>query len=205
MEVAISDVYEEERGCGRRKPGGKYLVSGGATMPCGRLPIPLERCPTCSCGIKAARGWTWLELASFLKAGPRPALGCAGCPGARECQLCPLGPNGPARVGLLWVGSVFYDKPEAFMREAARMGISRRISQIPKGFEVGKTWVLLAHRKPEPHAFTLFCPERIEYVVRPEDSEDRLAALAKQGLTLVRVHAKQADLGLPVARSLPVV
>jgi hypothetical protein len=204
MDVAITDVYEGERGCGRRKPGGKYLVSGGAMVPCGRMPIPLDRCPTCSCGIKAARGWTWLELSSFLKAAPT-ADGSSGCPGARSCGWCPLGPNGPARVGLLWVGSVFYAKPEAFMREAAQMGISRRIAQVPKGFEVGKTWVLLAHRKPEPHAFTMFRPERVEYVVRAEDSNERLAALAKQGLTLVRVHAQQADLGLPPARTLPVV
>jgi hypothetical protein len=197
MRVNIIDVYEDERGCGRRKEGGKYLVSGEPFAPCGRLPVPLHRCPTCSSGIKPARGWTRVALRQLLTTAPQ-------CQAAADCQARPLGPLGPDRVGLLWVGTVFYPTVKEFMREAVTMGISRRISQIPKEFEVGKTWVLLAHRQPEPHGFTLFRPERIEYVVRANDSEAKLERLAAQGLTLVRVHARQVDLGLAPPKSLTV-
>ena len=198
--VQVTDVYEAPRGCGRRQPGGKYLVSAGECVPCGRLPIPLDRCPTCSCGIKASRGWTWIDLRKLLERAPEcetTAVDLGRGRRGRECTLCPLGPNGPQRVGLLWVGSVFYPTTGEFMREAAAMGISRRISQIPRGFEVGKTWVVLAHRRPEPHGFTIFRPQRIDYVVRSDDSPEKLAKLAAQGLTLVRVHPKGATLELP--------
>jgi hypothetical protein len=33
------------------------------------------------------------------------------------------------------------------MSEAARMGVSRRITAVPRDFKVGETWVLLGHRK----------------------------------------------------------
>jgi hypothetical protein len=50
-------------------------------------------------------------------------------------------------MGLLWIGEAFYKTPEELLREAAAQGLSRRISAIPNDFELGKTWVLLAHRK----------------------------------------------------------
>lgn len=62
------------------------------------------------------------------------------------CRTCPLG-VGIGRAGLLWVGSVFYKTPEEFSREAKFQGLSRRISRIPRGFDVGETWVLVAHRQ----------------------------------------------------------
>ena len=33
------------------------------------------------------------------------------------------------------------------MREASKMGVSRRITAVPRDFVVGETWVLLGHRK----------------------------------------------------------
>lgn len=189
MGFTIVDRYEAPRGCGRRKPGGKYLVSGGPAVDCGRLPLPLDRCPTCGHGIKATRGWTWLDLKPLTESR------ACGAP-LKECDSCPLGaPDGPTQAGLLWVGSAFYSTPKEFLREASRMGISRRIAQVPKGFEIGRTWVLLAHRKPAPHAFAMFRPERIEYVVRDEDTPERLEKLAARGFTLVRVHAEQLEIG----------
>jgi hypothetical protein len=53
----------------------------------------------------------------------------------------------PEKAGLLWIGEEFYKTPEDFNREAGEMGISRRITSIPRGYEIGKTWVFLAHRK----------------------------------------------------------
>jgi hypothetical protein len=38
-------------------------------------------------------------------------------------------------------------KPGSFMKEAREIGASKRINAIPKGFVVGETWVILAHRQ----------------------------------------------------------
>jgi hypothetical protein len=51
------------------------------------------------------------------------------------------------RAGLLWIGAKFYKSAEAFDREAAELGVSRRISAIPRGFKMGETWILFAHPK----------------------------------------------------------
>jgi hypothetical protein len=58
--------------------------------------------------------------------------------------------------------------------------------------------VAVAHRKaieylpdPLPGIFHLFKPQRIEYVVKQSDSEKKLEALAKRGITLVRVEYEE--------------
>jgi hypothetical protein len=50
-------------------------------------------------------------------------------------------------AGLIWIGESFYKTPEHFIAEGNVYGYSRRIKTIPHGFEIGKTWVLLAHPK----------------------------------------------------------
>jgi hypothetical protein len=75
------------------------------------------------------------------------------------------------------------------------MGISRRISAIPRKFKLGETWVALAHRKvievtladPKAAIFHVFKPHAIEYVVKEDDNEEKLKRLADRGITLVRV------------------
>jgi hypothetical protein len=62
----IQTLFEGKRGCGYRKPGGLYLRTDGHGRYCGALPIELTVCPTCSQGIKPARGWTWLNLAALV-------------------------------------------------------------------------------------------------------------------------------------------
>lgn len=139
-----------------------YLVNDGPGSSCGRMPVPLHVCPTCSHGIKPARGWTWLQSKPILDAAPecrfiQISLGASVdvdgnlLPSTRypgpECETCPMGGTKDMRVGLMWVGGKFYAKTEDFTKEASRMGISKRISQIPKELEVGKTWVWLAHRE----------------------------------------------------------
>ena len=54
-------AVEAKRGCGYRKEGGLYLVGGGLSAPCDRMPYPLDRCKTCGGGIKFTRGHTWLQ------------------------------------------------------------------------------------------------------------------------------------------------
>jgi hypothetical protein len=160
-----------------------YLVSGQLSEPCPLLPFETSVCPTCGEGIKAARGFTWVDGAKFIPPVEH------GTPGHN--RVCPLGltmwidretnvsynkraeviidPEGviPAgyspidgklpegcepvsrlgRCGLIWVGVQHYKTPGEFMSEAARMGVSRRITAVPKDFKVGETWVLLGHAK----------------------------------------------------------
>lgn len=179
-------VNEPERGCGYRKSGGIYLVSDeGLLMPCGKLPIPLDICPTCHAGVHFSRGWTWID--------PRPLLVDRPCESTR-CVVCPAS-NPPERVGLLWIGEQFYKSPADFTAETRRLGVSRRISAVPRGFVAGETQVYVAHIKAitngtgegHPGIFHIFRPQRIEYVVKGTESEEELSAFEKRGITLVRL------------------
>jgi hypothetical protein len=111
------------------------------------------------------------------------------------------------QVGLLWVGEKFYPTPGEFNREALDMGISRRITALPKGFKLGETWVFLAHRKavhlnysgtapefgdPEDHLyapgiFRIFKPQAIEYVVKGDETPEELQKLIDRGITPIKV------------------
>lgn len=196
----ITTVVEGKRGCGYRKEGGLYLRSDGLGRFCGALPIELEICPTCHHGIKPARGWTWINLAELVA-----VRGCS----VMSCGDCPIADAKIQEVGLLWIGEKYYPTPEDFSREGNQMGLSRRITTIPKRFKLGETWVALAHRKaiskvdfkagtdPEQTEFPLkfsagifhvFKPARVEYVVNPVgDTAKKLAAMEKRGITLVKV------------------
>ena len=149
VEAVIHTSVEGARGCGYRKPGGLYLVSGGLSEPCPKLPIELHACPACGQGVKQARGFTWIL--------PDPLLdpGAHGSP--EHDSVCPLGATYTAehwahgeRAGLIWVGAKFYPTPGDFMREANTMGVSRRISQVPRDLSIGETWIALAHPKAIP-------------------------------------------------------
>jgi len=197
--ATIRTSYEAARGCGFRKAGGLYLVAGSEGEPCGRLPIDLRVCPCCGQGIKPARSWTWIEprqlitgtLCRTMQADPQS---CAG-----RCILSDL--RCPERAGLLWIGGKFYPTPAAFSGEAARMGVSRRITAVPRGFVVGETWVLLAHREVlnrngdrVPAIFSAFLPTAIEYIVKGTETDEELDKLEARGLTLVDVKPLQAPL-----------
>jgi len=183
----IETRVESKRGCGFRKGGGKYLVSGGSFRHCDLFPLELTVCPACHAGIHPTRGWTWID--------PKPLLQ------GRTCSdiLCPFN-EPPERVGLLWIGEKFYATPDAFMKEAAELGISRRLHQIPRDFKVGETWAWLAHRKAITNlngtftagVFQAFRPDRIEYVVKDTETPEELESLEKRGFTLVRVIPKDS-------------
>lgn len=186
---------EGERGCGYRKKGGMYLVSDGISSPCYALPIEVSVCPHCGNGIKQGRGWTWLSwdlIKALMKCKKR---GCSGCvPFNGEFE----------RIGLMWVGRKYYT-PGSYQEEAARMGVSKRISQIPKDFKVGRDWVLLAHAEaierpvvstdPEdqgrttkhPGIFYAFKPTRIEYICRGDESDEELERLKRRKITPINV------------------
>jgi hypothetical protein len=189
MNIRVS--YEEQRGCGFRKPGGLYLISGRAVQSCCQLPFPLRVCKACGGGIKPSRGWTWINPRSLFFLKP-----CTDFHLGKTCLLSSK-ETVPEQAGLLWVGGMYYKQPAQFVKEAIQQGISRRIARIPNGFEVGKTFVFLAHQKAvsgKPGVFGLFLPERIEYVVSKDDSRDKLERLLKRGVELVNVKPIQSKL-----------
>jgi hypothetical protein len=154
-------AVEVRRGCGYRKVGGLYLVGGGIGVACDRLPFELSVCPCCSGGIKPSLGWTWIRP-GLLFQGPHTLdiepSGFEPC-GESWCWLC-IDPGKFEKAGLLWIGGRFYQSPADFIKEGIEMGFSRRIKSVPRGFKVGETPVLLAHRKT------------IERPVMPEDVEN---------------------------------
>ncbi len=153
--MEIRTVIDKKRGCGWRKPGGLYLRCDGVGRPCGRFPLALTVCPTCSVGIKPSRSWTWVDpwaLFSEVSCKDEPWEPTAArfqSPHS-PCESCPVGQQRlreMGRAGLLWIGGSFYPTPEDWMQESRDQGVSRRITAVPKDFEVGKTWVFVAHRE----------------------------------------------------------
>jgi hypothetical protein len=113
-------------------------MGSGGGRACDRLPIPLTVCPTCGAGFKHTRGWTWLDLDRIVDGVHE------NCTDDFPCPVC-MDTGSMTRCGLLWIGAQFYPTVEGFMAEARKLGISRRLSAIPRDLKIGETWVLLAH------------------------------------------------------------
>lgn len=212
MHKAIQTRSEGKRGCGWRKVGGLYLVAPNEGRECGRLPLPAEKCPCCGRGIKPARGWTWVDGDEILRAAPE-------CPlvNTDTCLTCPVhnfARHGVGKVGLIWIGERYYPTVSRFEAEAESMGISRRISTVPKGFKLGETWVMLAHRhailkhpleiggeyETTPGIFRIFKPTAIEVVVEHDFHDEEIDAFVKRGLTPVVIEkVGEADEQLEIA------
>lgn len=93
------------------------------------------------------------------------------------------------------------------MREAARLGISRRLTNgVPRDFVIGETYVALAMKVGEADkkgeiahrnkVFMIFRPSRVEYVVDPaklgeEKYLKHLSTMEKKGYTLVQVERRE--------------
>lgn len=195
----IHNRSDSKRGCGYRKPGGMYLVSDpGKLLPCCRLPFGLHVCPTCRSGIKPSRGMTLFNPRALMgsETFQAPCV-VSGLPQAHFCPLTEL----PEQAILMWVGEKFYPTAMEWMVEAAQQGASKRIARVPKGIVLGETKVFVAHRKVQigpdlvPAIFHVFTPSRIEYVVKGDETAEKLEKLEKRGITLVSVTAAdQADL-----------
>lgn len=223
-------AIEAKRGCGYRRVGGLYLVSGGLSERCHRLPLPLHVCPCCHAGIKPARGWTWvgrdmLGESCFdrlvVRDGPMAIEQVRHCPLCVICTPSKLdverdGKVQKGRFGLLWIGEAHYATADEFMDEAGRQGVSRRIKAVPKDFEVGTTWVMMAHRKAIRHSeiiekpsedgletekttwtagiVTCFRPTAIEMILRESDATpERIAKEEKRGIRVVAVPDGDPD------------
>jgi hypothetical protein len=108
------------------------------------------------------------------------------------------------RVGLINVGAGFYRTPEAFAEEARTMGISRRVSAVPRGFKLGETWVFLAHPKLQMidgewkgGIFAMFKPTAIERLFTASgyaatDEEER-RRMERQNVTPIIVPDDDRD------------
>lgn len=205
-------AVEAKRGCGYRKVGGLYLVGEGAGMPCCKLPIILHICPTCNQGVKQTRGWSWIDPRPWLKGDCESTKYPAEI--RSRVMLCPAAEPEKLgeKVGLLWIGEKFYPTPQDFIKEGETMGYSRRLTAVPRGFEVGKHWVFFAHPKvksrtvtdergygahPEWDAgvFRIFKPTRIEKLITDTMSKDAelMEGLAKKGITPVIVPDNDPD------------
>lgn len=194
-------AVEPKRGCGYRKIGGLYLVGNPGGFSCDRLPFPLTTCPTCGAGIKFSRGWTWVFPYNLFEGDHAPCYCKDRCP---ICHPLKMG----EKAGLMWVGEQFYT-PQTFVQEALTLGISKRIPAVPQGLQLGKTWVLIAHKKgalhqkegrlfktvPGPGIFYAFVPTRVEKVVTYEDlaNEQEMRKLERRGITPVPVPANDPD------------
>lgn len=198
-------AVEPRRGCGYRKVGGLYLVSGRLSETCHRLPHPLTVCPTCGAGFPQARGWTWVDALRLFWPGCMPTDSHYREPHCLRCVVCTPDRLGD-RAGLLWVGAQFYSTPAAFLAEADQLGVSRRIAALPRGFTLGETWVLLAHPyacapaagdplgENGPGIFSVFKPERVELIVKQSAATaERVKGLAERGITAVPVPDDDPD------------
>lgn len=216
--VEVQVRRDRKRGCGWRKEKGLYLVADGVAASCGKLPLPIERCPTCSHGIKFTRGFTWVDGDVLFQSVDCKATRCLGvmCPmsdraGKTVIDNETVGVGSLGRCGLIWIGEAFYKTPGDWLQEANEQGISRRLSTVPNDFKVGETWVLVAHLKAiavpctmknvrecevckgkmwhyTPAVFQVFRPQAIEYVVTGNETEEELEKLVKRGLTPVRIE-----------------
>lgn len=146
---------EAKRGCGYRKVGGLYLVGEFTGVPCDRLPYPLDVCPVCGAGIKVGRGFTEINPLRLFGPHDQQVPVFQGEPGLeghvtkvictdkfRPCFLCDP-TDEPAYI--MRVGEKYYPMPKDFLDEGIAQGFSKRIAQIPREFEVGKTIIYLAH------------------------------------------------------------
>jgi hypothetical protein len=193
-------AVEARRGCGYRKVGGLYLVGKRLGVACCKMPIALRVCPTCNGGIKQARGWQWIDPRPWLKGECK--TGMAGvCAAATPDRM-------GERAGLLWIGTQFYPTAETFALESDRLGISRRITAVPRGFKAGETYVFLAHPRLIQETddatgestwvggvFRIFRPDGVEKIVTETQARDAdaMAKLRKAGITPVAVPDDDPD------------
>ena len=220
--IEIETREEHQRRCGWRKEGGLYLAGGDVVVLSG-CKKRLRRTAR-EAGIVLSRGWAWVDtgeildgckwdsmvvFAEPLAGSPSELLMSPGCGSLHGGSLCPLS-DPPQRAGLLWIPKAYYPWPLCFYQEASALGIAFRIRALPKGFEIGKTMVLLAHVNAVfndrslheyrelayiPGIYAAFIPQAVEYVVKGTETEEELQGLVKKGITPVRIERKEAKQG----------
>lgn len=187
-------AIEKKRGCGYRKVGGLYLVGGGITMPCDRLPFVIKECECCGFKPPMFRGFSWINK-KYLGKDHSVMLEC-NC--FSLCPICHPGYYEEDKFGFMWVSHVYYT-PASFIQEAKELEVSKRISYIPKDLKIGD-WVLLAYKpkkkdpEKDPYIFYAFKVQRIEKLIwESQATEDALKKLKDKDLTPVIVPDGDKD------------
>ena len=210
---------EPKRLCGCRRINELYLCGSYISVPCDRIPYPLEVCPVCGGGVKMSRGLT--NITPYQLFGNHHDCNDI----LRPCFMCDPKDESAFIMG---VGEKYYKTPQDFMEEADRLGVSKRIPFIPKELELGKTVVYLAHpkacqvkespalqramaiiRPPEETQvqlmevekveckvgiFSAFIPQRVEKLIWEHDATpEELEKLEKRGITPVIVKDGDVD------------
>lgn len=183
-------AIEAQRGCGYRRVGGLYLVGTGRAASCDRGLLPIVPCSVCGEHPRPTRG--------YQRINPLRLWGLhTSCSDTTACPTCY-----PENRGfLMWVGEEHYTM-ESFVAEAQRLGVSKRIAELPADFRIGHDWVYLAHRKAippstgpseqahfdflqttpwhprrkhdprKPGVFYAFRPTRVEYICKESERTD---------------------------------
>lgn len=209
----MAALGEIKRYDGYRKVGGIYLCARRVEYACHRLPIPLKVCPTCNCGFKQTRNWTWIDRVALIGKcedeycytnGNHIGMNHERNRGGLNCRVCNLHEK---KAGLLWVGSHFYTT-DGFLAESALFGVSKRIPAVPHGFKLEDTVVFLAHPEVEftdegklfngkisPGIFCYFIPESIEMIItqRQSGQQDLMRSLKVRGIHPVIVDDEDDD------------
>lgn len=166
----MDSVIEPKYGGGYRTPG-VYLV-GSFPEVCRLFPLPFYELP--SDGLR----WLWIDHKSLE--GIRPCDGTEA-----QCAACPMRVAGEygGRFGLMWVRT--YRAPFHFLAEARRYGrVWRKIRNIPSGYELGVTRILLAHRSAcgenQPGVFGIWQPDKVEIVCVNREPSAKEKALAER-------------------------
>jgi hypothetical protein len=192
------------RGCGWRTVGSMYLVGGGMTLPCDRLPMGLDECPVCG------------NIPHFIRSVQKiDPLALWGVHEKKICKCKPICPlcnpeTKPRDISnyLQWVGNDY--TPESFIKESDKMGVSKKINNLPKDLVVGKSWVYLARQdmienkvtayhpkktKKKDAIFFAFIPQKVEYLMEKKKKEEyskeeilENKEFKKRGITIVWVE-----------------
>ena len=212
-------AQEPIRGCGYRHVGGLYLCGNYISVPCDRLPYPLDICPVCGGGIKVSRAFTKinaLRLFGYHEPCSDQHPGCFVCEPKDQTAF------------IMGVGERYYKTPADFSMEANRLGISKRIPHIPKELILGQTVVYLAHPKAcqiqqavavqqamaivegyqtkrpkllesarverRQGIFSAFIPQRVEKLIWEKDATgEEIEKLGKRGITPVVIKDGNTD------------
>lgn len=187
---------------GREIDRGNRVSKGGNMMNIAKdwdnLQIPQRIGVAKVAGIAGRIGSsTWEDLherdkEAILKVYP-PSEGSIGTPtpdAAVEAHSTPPGPQDY----LLWVGWGSYPTIKSFIAEANNMGVSRRISKIPKDLVLGKSKIFLAHDEGETNdavIFGYFIPTSIEMIVFDSTTINGLGL--KKDITPVTLEKASAE------------
>jgi hypothetical protein len=222
-------MSEARRGCGYRKIGGLYLAADpGLALVCDGLPLPLEPCGCCAFTPPFSRNLQRIQAEYIIQAeeklhlkrwmatkyDSKPHTGLPDCSCPEMCPMCHSEGQKAQGIslGLMFVGAKNYT-PESFIQESVKMGISKRIPDLPSWLKLGETWVFLAHQKVPNHKleanggllekepeymkaiFYGFKPQRVEMPVWKGDLTDQeILKLEEQGITPVLLERTAENL-----------